>query len=650
MPPEGGSRAACSPTSGGARGRSPGSPCRLASSRRCSCCRTGATTSSTTGRCRSRGSRPTTWRRSWQRVTWFPILHDTFSRMWPVLALGLTGAWGILARWRRASDAERLLFLWVAVGTLELLVHDVGNERRFVFLIPALVALASLVLARGSLLPDEAALVPRRTVVLLAPAILYTAYVISGPIARLPFLAEVQAHVLRHAVRLAAAAGVVLGFAFVAAWPRLAATWSRRLWSPAVATALVAVFAAWNVAQFSDWAAAPDLRKLRGVTGPRPRAAARHAGPGQAGQRPGARERDPADLHRPRVRQLRRPETAMGCAVYFDLYGSGNRLRRGPDRGRAGRVSGLADHHDLRRRGNAFRPRQSSPDRKACAPLTSAPSRRTPTCGSAPNTTTRSSSTTGAPRSSRSSSAPAWPCAAACSTPGAAAAACRCRSPRRPARSSASIRSTGSARRRAARRRSAGSANLHFALADGMALPFSRAPFDLVLSHAVIEHVADAPLYLRECARVLAPGGRDVPVDRAVPVVRRRAPAAPEGAGAAAPAVRPPRSRSRRSVPGAPRARGRCREPANENSFIKLARQGEIKHDDLLELVRVSRLRAQIAAAGLRDRPRGAARHRRPSAGCRSLSARLLRTGRPGPQDMFISNMEYVLARAGSGE
>jgi len=56
--------------------------------------------------------------------------------------------------------------------------------------------------------------------------------------------------------------------------------------------------------------------------------------------------------------------------------------------------------------------------------------------------------------------------------------------------------------------RERGLRHLQFALADGMALPFATGVFDLVLSHAVIEHVADAGLYLRECARVLAPGGR----------------------------------------------------------------------------------------------------------------------------------------------
>src|SRR5688572_6188699 len=43
--------------------------------------------------------------------------------------------------------------------------------------------------------------------------------------------------------------------------------------------------------------------------------------------------------------------------------------------------------------------------------------------------------------------------------------------------------------------RERGLRNVHFALADGMALPFDRGSFDLVLSHAVIEHVSDALRY-----------------------------------------------------------------------------------------------------------------------------------------------------------
>src|SRR5690606_15605510 len=56
--------------------------------------------------------------------------------------------------------------------------------------------------------------------------------------------------------------------------------------------------------------------------------------------------------------------------------------------------------------------------------------------------------------------------------------------------------------------RERGRTNLTFAQADGMALPFADGTFDLVLSHAVIEHVPDAAQYLRECRRVLAPSGR----------------------------------------------------------------------------------------------------------------------------------------------
>src|SRR5262249_19239616 len=71
------------------------------------------------------------------RVSWFPILHDVFTRMWPVYLVGLIAWLTRLVRWRRIGPPERLLVLWVGVGIAEMILHDVGNERRFVFLIPA---------------------------------------------------------------------------------------------------------------------------------------------------------------------------------------------------------------------------------------------------------------------------------------------------------------------------------------------------------------------------------------------------------------------------------------------------------------------------------------------------------------------------------
>lgn len=191
-----------------------------------------------------------------------------------------------------------------------------------------------------------------------------------------------------------------------------------------------------------------------------------------------------------------------------------------------------------------------------------------------------------------------------------------------------------------------GTRNLQFALADGMALPFADGAFDLVLSHAVIEHVADAALYLRECARVLAPGGR---------VYLSTSPYL-SFAGAHLPRLKIP-------VPlhllfGRPiafatftflarHAAWALKEPAHQNSFIRLARRGEIKHDDLLEKVTVSNLRAQIAASGLaiiREELHVTATIRRlPLAVADAVKKMGL------VRDIFISNMEYVLAHAGSG-
>ena len=188
--------------------------------------------------------------------------------------------------------------------------------------------------------------------------------------------------------------------------------------------------------------------------------------------------------------------------------------------------------------------------------------------------------------------------------------------------------------------------HLHFALADGMALPFHDGTFDLVLSHAVIEHVADAPLYLRECARVLAPGGH---------VYLSTAPYL-SFAGAHLPRLRVPVPlhliAGRRVAFATFRVLARhaawtLREPANENSFIKAARRGEVKQDDLLEKVRVKRLRGQIAASGLRI----VREELHATATVRRMPGPIARWLRDSSltQDALISNMEYVLTKDPGG-
>jgi SAM-dependent methyltransferase len=184
--------------------------------------------------------------------------------------------------------------------------------------------------------------------------------------------------------------------------------------------------------------------------------------------------------------------------------------------------------------------------------------------------------------------------------------------------------------------------NLAFVRADGQALPFERESFDLVLSHAVIEHVADAPRYLRECARAMKTGGR---------MYLSTAPYL-SFAGAHLPRLKVPVPlhllAGRRAAFSTFRFLARhapsvLREPADENSFIRAARQGAVKEDDLLEKVRVQRLRGQIADAGLRV----VHEHLHVTSTFRKLPAPIARWVRDSAltQDIAIGNMEYVLAR-----
>jgi SAM-dependent methyltransferase len=188
--------------------------------------------------------------------------------------------------------------------------------------------------------------------------------------------------------------------------------------------------------------------------------------------------------------------------------------------------------------------------------------------------------------------------------------------------------------------RERGRTNLSFALADGMALPFSSGSFDLVLSHAVIEHVADAPLYLRECRRVLKAGGRcylsTAPYlsFAGAHLPRLRVPVPLHLLLGRAPAFTIFRFLART-------APWTLKEPAHENSFIRDARKGIAKEDDLLEKVRVERLRNQIAHAGLRV----VREELHVTSTVRRLPAALGRWLRDSTltQDALISNIEYVL-------
>jgi ubiquinone/menaquinone biosynthesis C-methylase UbiE len=194
---------------------------------------------------------------------------------------------------------------------------------------------------------------------------------------------------------------------------------------------------------------------------------------------------------------------------------------------------------------------------------------------------------------------------------------------------------------RLARERRAG--NLHFACADGQAMPFRDRSFDLVLSHAVIEHVPDAPEYLRECARVMKPEGR---------MYLSTAPYL-SFAGAHLPRLKIPIPLhlliGRRLAFSTFRTLARhatwmLREPADENSFIKAALRDESKSDDLLEKVRVRRLRGQIAGAGLT--PIVEALHLTQTFKRLPHPIRQWVRDSPLTQDVVIGNLEYVLRRS----
>lgn len=184
--------------------------------------------------------------------------------------------------------------------------------------------------------------------------------------------------------------------------------------------------------------------------------------------------------------------------------------------------------------------------------------------------------------------------------------------------------------------------NVKFAFGDGTALPFVNGSFDTVLSHAVIEHVADPAAYLHEARRVLKPGG--VMFLQTAPYL--------SPSGAHLPKLKPPIPLhliiGRRAAFAASCWLGKHAPhwldvDMEGSSFVTMPRRGLKKIDDLFYRVTVRNLRGNIREAGfttLRENlyvSRLATRNLPKSVSSLVPSLPLVR-------DIFVTNMEYLLA------
>jgi len=151
-----------------------------------------------------------------------------------------------------------LLALSVGLGLLEIIVHDAGNERRLLIFIPTLVALAAPILAGDRRLASvDSAGRPRRLAAVMAPCVLYAAYVVCAALARAAFAPHVRATVWAGSM-----GAVALTAGLYAAWPRVAG-WLARPRAPLFANGLLLLAICIDLVQYGQWAA---IRTYKNVT------------------------------------------------------------------------------------------------------------------------------------------------------------------------------------------------------------------------------------------------------------------------------------------------------------------------------------------------------------------------------------------------
>ena len=179
-----------------------------------------------------------------RNVTWLPLAHGVFSRMWLVMLVAGVAAAGIVTRWRTAHRAERLAVLWLLVGMVELVVHDSGNERRYVMFVPALVALASMAIGVRKTPSEDAKTTSEVITVGGLPVITSEVVFITSEVV---FRAAVS-------VVIAALAYLVFGSGLRMIWldDVLASNYSRTVWVSAGLSVAVAALVWWRWKAWAD--------------------------------------------------------------------------------------------------------------------------------------------------------------------------------------------------------------------------------------------------------------------------------------------------------------------------------------------------------------------------------------------------------------
>ena len=200
------------------------------------------------------------------RASWFPVVHGFFTRQWLLSLAALAGLAAVLVRYpSRLRPASALWRSGSCSASAEFVLHDLGNERRYVFLIPPMAGLAAL-----TLVGDRRLLAGSRPACGRAPRWCRAGAAAAGGPATSPGAASRARSLtpdIRMSVRVAALAAVVTAGVMLAAWAQTGArAGARPLVEPAAGGLALALIAAVNLAVFWPSGGGPadheELRRL----------------------------------------------------------------------------------------------------------------------------------------------------------------------------------------------------------------------------------------------------------------------------------------------------------------------------------------------------------------------------------------------------